>query len=115
MPEIIAGVLISFFAIIGFVEFVDAVFKCLLTPRLEKIAFVVTCRGHDEQIEYCVRSLASQSQLLRFRAQPLIIVLDAGMDEETRLICEKLACDFDGVSVCKSNELPLILNGELQN
>lgn len=115
MPGIIAGVLISFFAIVGLAEVGRGIVKYLLTPKPGNGAIIVTCKGHDEQIEYYLRSLANQADEYRFLKKRNIIVIDAGMDDETRGICESLAHDIDGIAVCKSNELPLLIGGELQN
>lgn len=115
MPGIIAGVLISFFAIVGLAEVGRGVMKYLLTPKPGNGAIIVTCKGHDEQIEYYLRSLANQADEYRFLNRPHIIVIDAGMDDETRSICESLARDIDGIAICKTNELPMIVSSELQN
>lgn len=115
MPGIIAGVLISFFAIVGLAEVGRGVIKYLLTPKLERAAFIVTCKGHDEQIEYYLRSLANQADEYRFLSQPHIVVIDAGMDDETRRICENLARDIDGIAICRTDELPMLFSSELQN
>lgn len=115
MPGIVIGVLISFFAIIGLAETLRGIKNYLLSPKQERAAFVLSCKGHDEQIEYNVRALANQATELRFHGQALIIILDEGMDDETRGICETLARDIEGVTVCRSYELPLLFGGELQN
>ncbi|HEX2939009.1 MAG TPA: glycosyltransferase family A protein [Ruminiclostridium sp.] len=115
MPEIIAGVLLSFFAVIGIVELSRCVKNYMLAPCSKSPAFVVTCAGHDEQIEYCVRSLANQAVELCPCGKRLIVVVDEGMDDETRSICERLEQDIDGVTVCKRLELPRLFSGELQN
>jgi hypothetical protein len=111
MPEIIAGVLISFFAVIGITEAGRLIKKYLLAPVGKRAAFVVTCAGHDEQIEYYVRSLANQANDLNLGGDRLIVVVDAGMDTETRAICEKLANDIEGVTICTTGELARIFGG----
>ena len=115
MPEIIAGVLLSFFAVIGIAETGYWLKKYLLTPLIKKTAFVVTCSGHDEQIEYCVRSLANQASEFCRAGEKLIVIVDAGMDDETRGICEKLEHDIEGVTVCKTGDLNHVIGMELQN
>jgi hypothetical protein len=114
MPEIIAGVILSFFAVVGIAETGRCIKKYMLASVGEKTAFVVTCAGHDEQIEYCVRSLVNQANELCVGGDRPIIVVDAGMDDETRAICERLECDIDGVTVCKIDELPHMFGQELQ-
>lgn len=114
MPEIIAGVILSFFAVVGIAETGRCIKKYMLAAVGEKAAFVVTCSGHDEQIEYCVRSLVNQANDLRLGGDRLIIVVDAGMDDETREICERLENDIEGVTVCKIDELQYMFSGQLQ-
>jgi hypothetical protein len=113
MPEIIAGVLISFFAVVGFAEVLRYAKKYFLEPVAKRAAFVVTCAGHDEQIEYCVRALANRVNELSC-GDRMIVIVDAGMDDETRDICARLSRDIDGVTVCKTGELAYIFGGELQ-
>jgi hypothetical protein len=114
MAEIIAGVLISFFAVVGFAEVLRGAKKYLLEPAGKRAAFVVTCAGHDEQIEYCVRALVNRGNELPCCGDRMIVIVDAGMDDETRYICMRLARDIDGVTVCTTGELPYIFGGELQ-
>jgi hypothetical protein len=115
MPEIIAGVLLTFFAVVGVAETWRCIKKYLLAPAGKRAAFVVTCAGHDEQIEYYVRSLANQANEMSLGGSRQIIVVDAGMDDETYAICEKLENDIDGLTICKTGELSHIFGGELQN
>lgn len=115
MPEIIAGVLITFLAAVGLTELWCYIKKYVYEPTGQKAAFVVTCSGHDEKIEYYVRALANQASDLRFYGDRLVVIIDAGMDDETRAICEKLEKDISGVTVCKMSDLPYIFGGQLQN
>lgn len=115
MPEIIAGVLLSFFAAVGISEIWRYIKKYAYELAGQKAAFVVSCSGHDEKIEYYVRALANQANELRFSGDSLVVIIDAGMDDETRTICEKLEKDISGVTVCKTSELPYIFGSELQN
>ncbi len=115
MPEILAGLLISFFAIVGIAETGRCIKSYFLSPKHETAAFVLSCKGHDEQIEYYLRSLANQARDFRFCGEPLIIVIDTGMDSETLDICERLTSEINGLTVCKTGDLPLLFSGELQN
>lgn len=115
MPGIIAGILLSFFAIIGITETYRSIKHYMLAPTQGRAVFTLSCKGHDEQIEYHVRSLANQANDMRFHGAPLIVIIDAGMDEETRNICEKLTKDLNGVTVCKNTDLSHLFCEELQN
>jgi hypothetical protein len=115
MPEIIAGLLISFFAVVGIAETGRSIKHYFFSPKHGTAAFVFSCKGHEEQIEYYLRSLANQASELGLSGEPLIIVIDRGMDDETRSICERLTYEINGLEVCKTGELPLLFGGELQN
>lgn len=110
----IAGVLISFFAVVGLTEVCRGIRDCLLLPRHGRCAFVLCCKGHDESLEYQVRAMASRARDMRLPCPPIVVV-DAGMDAETRAVCEALARDIGGLRICSAGELPGFLEGELQN
>lgn len=115
MAYLIPAALLCFFAVVGVAEIAKSIKKRMLTPCFKNPAFIITCSGHDEQIEYSVRSLVSQADELCPCGRRLIILLDEGMDEETRSICKFLEHDIAGVTVCKRPELLHLFGGELQN
>lgn len=115
MPELIAGMLLSFFAIVGVVEIGRWIKNYMLAPCAKSPVLIVTCSGHDEQIEYCIRSIANQANEICRCGKRFIIVVDEGMDEETRSICERLKHDIDGLTVCRRTDLLRILDPELQS
>lgn len=106
MPEIIAGALITFLAIFGASELIFKLKNQLMMSKMKNTAIVVACEGHDEEIEYQLKSLATRSEYLKHSGGRVIIIVDRGMDEETRTICEKLKNDIDGIEVCKASDLP---------
>ena len=115
MPEIIAGAIITFLAIFGAVELLSRLKRKLLKSAVKGTAIVVAASGHDEEIEYSVRSLVSQADDLETGGERFIVVVDNGMDEETRKICEKIKSDFCGVEVCKMSELSQVFERQLQS
>lgn len=115
MVEILAGAVLVFFAVLGIAEGWGTLKGYLLTPRDDRATFVVSCRGRDEQIEYFVRSLQARTEDMRFKYAPLIIVVDMGMDEETKDVCMRLQREIKGLKMCGRHELTTVLYGDLQN
>ena len=109
MLEIIIGTALAFFCIVGIAEICHSVKEHFLLPSEEKIAFVITLRGHNERIEYLVRSLVFKGNELPTRSAPSILLIDDGMDEETRRICDILARELGCVKICKSCEVPVLI------
>lgn len=116
MLQIISGTLLAFFAIIGASELLRAAGDFLLKPKKGRVTFIVTPRGHDEQIEYMIRSVVYKAGAFSSAStKPLVIVIDNGMDEETKKICEILSGELGCVEICKTNELPVVLGENLQS
>lgn len=110
MPEIIVGALITFLAIFGASELIFKIKNQLMMSKIKNTAIVVACEGHNEEIEYELKSLAVRSEYLKHSGGRVIIIVDRGMDDETRAICKKLEKDIDGVEVCKVSDLPTVFS-----
>lgn len=113
MPEIAAAVIFTFLAIFGLAELIFRIKEKLFEPVNTHSAIVISCEGHDEEIEYSLRALVNREEDLR-SGERLIIVIDKGMDEETRTICQKISEEFGGIEVCKISELPNVFERQLQ-
>lgn len=112
MIHVITGALLAFFAIVGFSESLKAAGDFLLRPD-GGVKFIVTPGEHDEQVEYRIRSLVFRaSSFTRRGSGPLIVVVDTGMDSETRKICELLQKELGCVAICRGDELPSLLDGK---
>ena len=105
MLQIVIGTIIAFLAVAGIAEIASCVQELLYMPPQEKITFLVTSRGHDDKIEYVVRSLIFKARAFHSKMTPVIIIVNEGMDEETMAICEKLSDVFDCLHVCTSQEV----------
>jgi hypothetical protein len=116
MLQIVAGTLLAFFAIVGAAEMFRSLCTFLLRPQENKIAFLVASRGNDEQIEYIMRSLVFRAGVLNAVCKtPCIVIIDQGMNDETKKICDILSKEMGCIEICKSNELTTILNRDFQN
>lgn len=112
MFQMIAGVVIAFFTVIGITEVIRNGLRYILTPSEDRLTYVVRVHGRDEGIEYIVRALAFAAREQGAKNVPVIILVDDDMDAQTHQICEVLAGELDCVRVCKSQEIPLVLNAE---
>jgi hypothetical protein len=116
MLQIIAGTLLAFFAIVGAAEMFRSLCAFLLRPHGNKVTFLVASRGNDEQIEYIIRSLVFKADILnKVCKSPCIVIIDQGMSDETKKICDILSKELGCIEVCKSNELGSLLNRDFQN
>jgi hypothetical protein len=113
MFEILLGTVFAFFSIVGIAEICRSIKEHFLTTSGENIAFVISLRGHNDRIEYLVRSLVFRGGELRTRRAPAVLLVDDGMDEETRRICDILARELNCVHICKSGEVPVLIAREV--
>lgn len=101
MAELITGTILAFLAIVGAAELLRALTDYMLRPSRGKVAFIVAISGHEEQTEYLLRSLIFKARAVSFLYhKPCIIVVDRGMDDETKKICETLADELGCVEIC---------------
>lgn len=116
MLQIVAGTILAFLAIIGAAEMFHSLCRFFLKPKGGKVTFLVTSRGNDEQIEYIIRSLILKAGIVNAVSNnPCIVIIDQGMSEETKKICNILSKEMGCIKVCKSNELITFLNRDFQN
>lgn len=114
MLNIIGGALLAFFAIIGFTETLRSAAEALLKPR-GGVRFVLSPGTHDDNVEYRIRSLVFRaSALLPSGEWPLVVVVDNGMDAETRKICELLSKELGCVGIFRGEELPGLLGAQMR-
>ncbi|HEX3027012.1 MAG TPA: hypothetical protein VHR42_07275 [Clostridia bacterium] len=110
MLEIIVGTAVAFFTIVGIVEVSRGVMERLLLPNGEKMIFLIASSGHSESMEYRVRSLVYLAREMHLKSLPSIVIVDEGMDNETRKICELLASEFECVGICGNGELSSLIS-----
>jgi hypothetical protein len=105
MFEIIIKVVFVLFAIFGMVEsFRIALFWLLEKPTCGKFYYVIPMRGHNEEAELILRSAYERVQWLPDRAVQVLVV-DCGMDDETRRICELTVFDLPEIQLCFPEEI----------
>lgn len=111
MFQIMVGTVISFFAVVGVVEICLSLREAVLRVPAGRVVFMVPVQGGDQSVEYVVRAIFYHARA-RHYSLPDIVVLDEGMDAETRAVCEKLAEELGCVRICRRQELPDRLCGE---
>ncbi len=112
MFQLIAGIILAFFAAIGAAEIFRSGLRYLLTLPEDRVTYVVNVHGRDEGVEYIVRALAFAAGESSSRNVPVILLIDDEMDAQTRRICDVLAGELGCVRVCKSQEIPHVLRTE---
>lgn len=112
MFQMIAGIVLAFFAVIGVTEVIRNGLRYFLTPPEDRVTYVVNVHGRDEGVEYIVRALAFAAREQCTKNVPVILLIDDDMDAQTRQICDVLAGELGCVSVCKSQEIPRLINAE---
>lgn len=111
MFQIVVGTVIAFLAIAGVVEIWLNMREAALSVPPGRVVYMVPVQGDDQSVEYVIRAVFYHARA-HHRALPDIVVLDEGMDAETRAVCEKLAEDLGCVRICRRQELPDRLCGE---
>ncbi len=76
----------------------------LRTPKDPAGILILPLSGHVEQAEYKLRALAARCRWEMGGQDILGIVVDQGMDAETRTICELLCQEFSCLMICAPEE-----------
>ncbi|MCI1964671.1 MAG: hypothetical protein LKJ17_00845 [Oscillospiraceae bacterium] len=109
MFEIFIKIVFVLFTILGMVEaFRIFLFWLLKTEKSGKFCLILTMTGHDEDAELVLRSACERLRWMPDRQAELIVV-DCGMDEETRRICELTCFDLPEICLCRPDEVNNIL------
>lgn len=108
MPELIALILLTLFALLGVVELCRLIRFYILSPKGSKqTVTIVPVNGHEEKLEYIIRASLARSRW--YTSRQLLVIADMGMDAETRMICERLCRDNEEIYCCKAQELNSVL------
>lgn len=97
MGETIMLTVVLLLALYGCVELIRRIALRVLKPsgRYGGI-LVLPITGHCSDVEYLIRSATTQSRWSSDMAD-CILILDAGMDEETRQLAEEICMRYEGV------------------
>ena len=106
MGEQILLTIVLFLAIFGCAELIRLLALRILSPsRGAKEILVIPVAGHLENIEYIIRSAAVRRNWGRCAKNRPVLLLDAGMDEETRRLAEVACTAVKGVDLYTPQDL----------
>lgn len=115
MGEKILLVLVLLLALYGCTQLIRWVALHILAPHTrDKSVRILSVNGHRDDVEYLVRGAAVQRRWSGSLLRPeRLVLLDTGMDEETRALAEKL-CAECGVELLDMQALKEIFPSGLQ-
>ncbi len=98
-------------SIIGLATIISTIIHRSSLDQNQQLISIVPLSGHVEKIEYIIRSMLIQfKQTNIINSQPYIIIIDMGIDDETKKICYLFAEKNTNISICKKDELPSFIN-----
>lgn len=106
MLMIVGKICFVLLAMIGLTACCYWVLQKLLRPRHHSaVTILLSVRGHEEDIEYTLKSLIAQYQWAGDSRQSCrIVCLDHQMDEETKFICERICQHYPFVKICNPEQ-----------
>lgn len=117
MIEIILNTALLCLVLVGAVSLMHTVALKMMTPsHPQNLTLIMPVSTKDDELELALRSIRLRSQIYGERFCENVIILDCGMDAESRKICDAICTDTDSMTVCGCDELPEILRKtNLQN
>ncbi len=114
MGEHILLAIVLLLALYGCAELIRRAVLRILAPTKDCAGvLVIPVSGHRDDIEYVIRSAAAQCGWSRRQGRRALL-LDKGMDEETRRIAEAICREVEVVSLCREEKIQEIAAGGLQ-
>lgn len=111
MFEILMKTVFVLFAVLGMVEAFRLFLSWLLkTKNPGKLYLIVSMSGHDEEAELVLRSACERVKWLGGGEAELLLI-DCGMDEETRRLCDFAAGELPELRLCRPDEVEKIICG----
>jgi len=110
--HIVLWILLCLFACIGFVYGLGWLVCSAGRPKQSGRAYQVIPLERDPDI--LEQQLRYEIHLLRWSAAPrpeILILLDTGLGEESKTICQSLIGQLGGVIICDPDELPDLITG----
>ena len=97
-------------AVIGLADLIRSFSAWVLSGcRRQFVLAVIPCRGHEDDIEYIVKSTYHRLKE-QYRCRGCRIILaDGGLDAQTRKICEQLCRSLDCVSLWEEKDVGSLL------
>ncbi|MEG1996605.1 MAG: hypothetical protein RR036_03750 [Oscillospiraceae bacterium] len=106
MLEIISWAFVVFTSLIGIFSIAFAFFEKMLCASSSKDAvMLLPISGHNENVEYIVRSITAKTNTKVF-------IIDMGIDYETQQICNVLSNNIKAISFLKKDDFLTLINDE---
>ncbi|MCI8553669.1 MAG: hypothetical protein HFJ80_01830 [Clostridiales bacterium] len=114
MGENIMLVVVLLLALYGCAELIRRLVIQVMKPEPDCSGMlVIPVSGHRTDIEYIIRSAVTQSRWAEFRREQRVLLFDAGMDEETRQLAEKVCSETGAAGIYRAAELGSLFDGDL--
>lgn len=111
MFDVIIKLLFVLFAVFGIVEISRLfLFWLLKTEHPGKLFLAVSLCGHNDDVEVVLRSACERAKWM-IGGEAAVLVVDCGMDEETRRICEIACRDMPELRLCRPEDLAQTICG----
>ena len=103
----VGEVLFGLLAIVGLCDLFRSVIFWIYNDRKEgEIILTLHLSGHREDAEYLIRGALQKLKAARGVSQKRLLVIDDGMDQETRNICEILLQGQPQATICSGKDAP---------
>lgn len=104
--EILLAIIVLFFALWGLSDCLRLAVMRVLVPRDKKRRFIVPVGDIEGYYD-----LLSELELIRWHNErhPIVMIVDIGMDQETRQMCEKEVLENPFLILCKPEEVACII------
>ena len=112
--DLLGYIVLTIFCFIGLLESVKFISLKLIQPKTKyKHMLLYPVKDGIEDIEMVIRFLHNQSKWDCYEGDT-VLVLDLGLDEESRRIAKVLAFELDGIEYCTPDNLMDKINLEIE-
>ena len=105
MKDLLINMVITFFVGVGLLALIQHIYVFFLNTGRKKVSGIsisVTVDSGSPNIEYIIKSLAYQTSSIKTqKGAPEIIIIDNGMDDSTKNICQKLQKDYETIILAR--------------
>lgn len=116
MMEIILNVALLCLVLIGAVSIMHKIaLKMVMPHRPQDLLLLLPISEKNEELELVLRNADLRARIFGGKLCRKVLVLDCGMDTESRKICEAACRDSDAMILCGCDELSeLLCKSDLQ-
>ncbi len=111
MSYIVLDILMIFLSLVGIISIIRSIIFKIFSPKEDTSVIIISPVGkNSNNAEFILRSWGERLRWSRGSAQDKIICLDAGLDHNTRKICEAVAKEYGNMEIMTCSELKKELN-----